>query len=216
MLRKNRLIFLGAPGAGKGTFAKMLKDEFSTVHISTGDLLRDEIERDTELGHKAAEMMEQGQLVPDEVVTGMVKTRLGCKDCRQGYVLDGFPRNVNQAILLDHALSEIGCDLDAAVYFEAPDDLLLKRLTARISCRSCGAIYSELFSPPRRKNICDKCGGELFKRPDDSLETAKQRLQVFYENTSPLIKFYADKGKLATITETEKFAAYAALKQELA
>ncbi len=215
MLKKNKLIFLGAPGAGKGTFAGLLKEEYPIAHISTGDILRGEIEQGSKLGSEAVGLMEKGQLVPDEIVADMVKKRLACSDCLLGFILDGFPRNVNQAKLLEHAIHEIDSRLDAVIYFKVPDDLILQRLTARISCKNCGSIYSKLFSPPQQENICDKCGSELIQRPDDSPDTAKQRLKVFYENTKPLIDFYAEQGLLITILETDKLTAFALLKKEL-
>jgi adenylate kinase len=148
--------------------------------------------------------MEKGELVPDEIVAGMVKSRLVQDDCDNGFILDGFPRTIRQAELLEDALKEIGREIDAVIYFDISDDILLKRLTARISCRQCGRIYNSLFLPPKKKNTCDDCDVDLFQRPDDSLETAKDRLKVFYESTQPLIDYYRSKNLLTSITEVDK------------
>ena len=204
MLRKKNLIFVGAPGAGKGTFSAILLEKHPMAHISTGDILRDEIKRGTRLGQEASELMKAGKLVPDEVVAGMVRARLAQPDCEAGFILDGFPRTVRQADLLAEALGELGKELDAVVYFKVSDEILLKRLTARQNCRQCGEIYNKLYLPSKVENVCDKCGGELFQRPDDSLETAQKRLSVFYEQTAPLIDYYEKLGKLLTIAELDK------------
>ncbi len=215
MLKQKNLIFVGAPGAGKGTFSAWLLEHYDLVHISTGDILRDEIRRDTELGRAASGLMKEGKLVPDEIVAGMVKARLAQPDCDKGFILDGFPRTVHQAELLEAALAETGRKLDRVVLFQVPDEMLLQRLTARLSCRKCGEIYNRLFLPPRQEGVCDKCGGELFQRPDDSLETAKNRLRVFYEQTQPVIDYYARSGKLLTITETDRERIQQLLNREL-
>jgi len=215
MIRKKNLIFLGGPGAGKGTFSAMLTAEEPLAHISTGDMLRSEIAKNSEMGRRAAVIMGRGELVPDEIVAEMVKGRISMPDCENGFILDGFPRTIRQAELLDGAMQDIAKTLDAVIYFKADDELLLKRLTARIACKKCGEIYNRLFAPPKRENNCDKCDGELFQRPDDSLETAKERLKVFYEMTQPLIDYYKKKNLLITIVESEKFRAYAILKKEI-
>ncbi|MDD3154530.1 MAG: adenylate kinase [Victivallaceae bacterium] len=201
---KKNLIFVGAPGAGKGTFSAVLTAEKPYCHISTGDLLRDEIKRDTQLGRSAAGLMKAGKLVPDEVVAAMVESRLAQKDCQEGFILDGYPRTVHQAELLDAVLTKLGKELDRVVLFQVPDEVLLQRLTARESCRKCGEIFNKLFKPSKTAGVCDKCGGELFQRPDDSLETAKNRLKVFYEQTLPVIEYYRAKGKLFTVTALER------------
>ena len=216
MLKQKNLIFVGAPGAGKGTFSALLLEKHPMVHISTGDLLRDEIRRGTELGNQAAGLMKEGKLVPDEVVAGMVRSRLSRPDCADGFILDGFPRTIRQAELLDEALRELGRPLDRVVYFKVDDEVLLQRLTARLNCRKCGAIFNRIFMPPKQEGVCDRCGGELFQRPDDSLETAKSRLEVFYGQTSPLIDYYAAKNLLLAITETDKDAIWRILERELA
>ncbi len=215
MISKKNLIFLGAPGAGKGTGANGLLERESLVHISTGDILRAEIKNGTELGKSASVLMEKGELVPDEIVAGMVKSRLKQPDCQNGFILDGFPRTIKQAELLEEALNEIGKKIDAVIYFDISDDILLKRLTARVSCKQCGRIYNKIFVPPKKENICDDCGIELFQRPDDSLETAKDRLKVFYESTQPLIDYYKEKDLLTSIKEVEKEKMIASLFEKL-
>jgi len=204
MISKKNLIFLGAPGAGKGTGASGLLERESLVHISTGDILRAEIKNGTELGKSAAVLMGKGDLVPDEIVARMVKSRLKQPDCQNGFILDGFPRTIKQAELLEDALKEIGKEIDAVVYFDVSDDILLRRLTARISCKKCGKIYNKLFIPPKKENTCDDCDIELFQRPDDSLETAKDRLKVFYESTQPLIDYYKEKNLLTSVKDIKK------------
>ncbi len=199
MISKRNLVFLGAPGAGKGTLAQILCQEMKLAHISTGDILRAEIKNGTELGKKAQSYVTSGGLVPDDLVADMVAKRLLEKDCQNGFVLDGFPRTVNQADLLEKALSKIGKKLDAVVYFEASEELLIKRLTARLMCKKCNSIYNTLFTPPKAKGVCDKCGTELFQRPDDSLETAKDRLKVYNEQTAPLVPYYDNKKMLSRI-----------------
>ena len=193
-LKKKNLIFFGAPGAGKGTMANALKAVHPVAHISTGDLLRDEIRRDTELGRAASEIMKAGKLVPDEIVADMVRARLSQPDCAKGFILDGYPRTVPQAHLLDKVLADLGLTLDCVVYLKVDDDVILKRLTSRVSCKDCKAIYNLLFMPPKKAGVCDECGGELVQRADDSLETAQNRLKVFYEQTSPLLDLYRERG----------------------
>ena len=161
-LKKKNLIFFGAPGAGKGTMANALKAVHPVAHISTGDLLRDEIKRDTELGRAASEIMKAGKLVPDEIVADMVRARLSQPDCANGFILDGYPRTVPQAHLLDKVLADLGLTLDCVVYLKVADDVILQRLTARVSCKDCKAIYNRLFMPPKKEGICDQCGGEIY------------------------------------------------------
>ena len=214
-LKKKNLIFFGAPGAGKGTFAGALKAVHPVAHISTGDLLRDEIKRDSELGRAASGIMKAGKLVPDDIVAGMVRARLSQPDCQAGFILDGYPRTVAQAHLLDQVLKDLGMTLDRVVYLKVPDDVILQRLTARVSCKQCKAIYNKIFMPPKRDGICDACGGELIQRADDSLETAKNRLKVFYEQTSPLLALYRERGLVFEITELDKDKATGLLLAEL-
>ena len=204
---KRNLIFLGAPGAGKGTFANMLTDEISIAHISTGEIFRNEIKNETELGKTAKKYVESGNLVPDEIVAEMVSKRLNDADCNKGFILDGFPRTINQAKLLTDALEKISKTIDAVIYFDAGDELLLKRLTARLTCRKCNGNFNKVFSPPKVENICDKCGSELYQRADDSLETAQSRLSLYKEQTEPLVTYYEDKGLLHTLnSERDKNA----------
>lgn len=216
MLKQKNLIFIGAPGAGKGTIANVLLAKYPLAHISTGDLLRNEIKNDTSLGRQAAEIMKAGKLVPDDLVTGMVRSRLAQSDCQNGFILDGFPRTLNQADLLGKVLKELNNQLSRVIYLKVSDDILLQRLTARQNCKKCGEIYNKLFMPSKVEGVCDKCGGELFQRPDDSLETAKSRLKVFYQETQPLIDYYEKQGLLLTITSTDKDEIIATLEKELA
>lgn len=199
MTRKMNLVFLGPPGAGKGTLAQMLSKEVSSAHISTGDILREEIKNETELGKKAKHYVTTGGLVPDELVADMVGFRLTKDDCAKGFILDGFPRTVPQAKLLEDALKKIRKKLDLVIYFKAGEELLLKRLTARITCRKCNANFNKIFSPPKKDMFCDFCEGELYQRADDSLETAKSRLKVYSEQTEPLISYYEERRLLVTL-----------------
>lgn len=217
MLKKRNLIFLGAPGAGKGTLADMLAEEFGLAHISTGDILRGEIKKGTELGKKAQELVTSGGLVPDELVADMVANRLKDDDCMKGFILDGFPRTLNQAELLEKGLAKIAKKIDRVVLFEVGEELLIQRLTARILCRKCNANFNKMFSPPAKEGICDKCGGELYQRPDDTLEKAQYRLKVYNEQTAPLIPYYSEKKMLSAIDAGQpKDKSYPALLRELA
>ncbi len=198
-LRKKNLVFLGAPGAGKGTIAKEMVAKYHIAHISTGDILRADAAAQTEAGKQAEAMMKSGQLVPDDLVADMVRRRIAAPDCKSGFILDGFPRTIRQAELLEDALSEQKISLDLVVYLEVDDETLLARLTARMNCRKCDAIYNKLTRPPKVAGVCDVCGGELFQRPDDSLETAKSRLKVFYNQTAPLVDYYRKNGLLFTL-----------------
>ena len=214
-LKKKNLIFFGAPGAGKGTMANALKAVHPVAHISTGDLLRDEIRRDTELGRAASEIMKAGKLVPDEIVADMVRARLSQPDCANGFILDGYPRTVPQAHLLDKVLADLGLTLDCVVYLKVDDDVILKRLTSRVSCKDCKAIYNLLFMPPKKAGVCDECGGELVQRADDSLETAQNRLKVFYEQTSPLLDLSRERGLVYERSELDLDKATRQLLDEL-
>lgn len=197
-----RLVLLGAPGAGKGTQAKKLIEKYGIPQISTGDLLRAAVSAGTQLGKEAKSYMDKGELVPDRVVLGMVEERLKQDDCRKGYILDGFPRNVAQAEALDEMLSGLGMALDAALSVDVPFDDLMKRLTGRRTCKSCGQMYNVYFNPPKKDGICDKCGGELFQRDDDKEETIKKRLEVYNSQTAPLIEYYGKKGILKSVNGT--------------
>ena len=198
-LKKKNLIFLGAPGAGKGTIAKEMVAKYHIAHISTGDILRGEVAAGTPAGKQAEKLINAGQLVPGELVAGMVRRRIAEPDCRRGFILDGFPRTIRQAELLEDAMAELKISPDLVIYLEVDDETLLRRLTARLNCRKCDAIFNKLSRPPKKEGACDICGGELFQRPDDSLETAKSRLKVFYEQTAPLVDYYRKNGLLFTL-----------------
>ena len=193
------LLIMGPPGAGKGTQAETLTAKLDIPHISTGDMFRKAISEGTELGKKAKEYMDAGQLVPDEVTIGIVKERLSEEDCRKGFLLDGFPRTVPQAEALEGILRELGMELDAVLNVAVPDEKLVARLTGRRICRQCGASYHVLYNAPKQEGICDACQGELYQRSDDSEETATNRLSVYHQNTAPLIDFYAKRGLLKEI-----------------
>jgi adenylate kinase len=193
------LVLLGGPGAGKGTQAERLALALSIPQVSTGDLFREHLKRETELGLLARGYMERGELVPDEVTVAMVRERLALPDAAQGAILDGFPRTVAQAEALEALLSEMGTSLAVVPYIKVDEDVLLARLAGRWTCRACGAMYHQVFSRPKEPGICDRCGGELYQRPDDTPETQKHRIEVYFEQTAPLIDFYREKGLLAEI-----------------
>jgi adenylate kinase len=193
------LVLLGGPGAGKGTQAELLSAALGIPQVSTGDLFRWNLKNETELGLLAKGYMERGELVPDEVTVGMVRERLSRPDCAAGAILDGFPRTVAQAEALEALLDDLGSRLAAVPYIEVPEDVLLARLAGRWTCKVCGAMYHQLFSPSRQAGVCDKCGGELYQRPDDTPETQKHRIQVYFEQTAPLIDYYRQKGLLAKV-----------------
>ena len=193
------IIFLGAPGAGKGTQAAELARERQLVHIATGDLFRQALERKTELGLKAKSYMEKGVLVPSQITIAMVLERLAEPDCAGGAILDGFPRNLEQAEALDKALSQKGKAIDKVVYIKVSEEELLKRLSGRWICRRCQAPYHATDSPPRVWGKCDRCGGELYQRPDDNETSIKKRLEVYFAETAPLIDYYNQEGKLLEI-----------------
>ena len=202
MLKQKNLIFVGAPGAGKGTFSALLLERHPMAHISTGDILRDEIKRDTELGREAAKLMKEGKLVPDEVIAGMVRTRLAQPDCENGYVLDGFPRTIPQAEVLDEALTKLGEKIDYAINVDVPDENIVRRMSGRRACLKCGATYHIEHIPPKTEGICDTCGSELVLREDDKPETVLNRLKVYHDQTQPLIDFYTAKGVLQSVDGT--------------
>ncbi|MDL1971787.1 MAG: adenylate kinase [Deltaproteobacteria bacterium] len=193
------LIFLGPPGAGKGTQAKMLVERYGIPQVSTGDILRAAVAEGTELGKKAKEYMEAGKLVPDEVVIGIIEERLKQSDCEKGFILDGFPRTVPQAEALDKVLEKMGRKIDHVLTLDVPEEELIRRLTGRRTCKKCGAMYHIIFNPPKVEGVCDKCGGELYQRPDDNEETVRSRLSVYEQQTSPLIDFYEKKGLVRKI-----------------
>ena len=193
------IIFLGAPGAGKGTQASIVAQKLELVHIASGDLFRQAMEQGTELGIQAKSYMEKGKLVPDEITIRMVLERISAPDCDSGLVLDGFPRNLEQAKALDKALTEQHKAIDRAVYIKVSEEELLKRLSGRWICRNCQAPYHTISSPPEIEGKCDKCGGELYQRPDDAVETVKKRLEVYFAQTTPLIDYYTRVGKLLEV-----------------
>jgi adenylate kinase len=197
-----RLVLLGAPGAGKGTQAKMLIDKFGIPQISTGDILRKAVADGTPLGKEAKSYMDSGGLVPDSVVIGLVKERLGQDDCQKGYILDGFPRTTPQAEALDTELAAMSTPLTNALSVDVPMDDLMKRLTGRRTCNSCQQMYNVHFSPPQKDGVCDKCGGELMQRDDDKEDTIRNRLDVYEKSTAPLIEYYNGKGILKSVNGT--------------
>lgn len=194
-----RIVLLGAPGSGKGTQSKFLVEHYKVPQISTGDLLRAQVAADTPLGRKAKEAMDHGQLVSDDIVLGMIRERLAEDDTRDGFILDGFPRNLAQASALDAMLADIDKPLQAAILLDVPFEDLMQRLTGRMTCTKCGAVYNKYTHAPRKAGVCDVCGGELTQRADDNEETVGKRLRVFEEQTAPLINFYKAEGKLQTI-----------------
>lgn len=194
-----RLVLLGAPGAGKGTQAKRLIEKYGIPQISTGDILRQNVADGTPLGKEAKSYMDKGELVPDRIILGLVGDRLKKDDCKKGYILDGFPRNIAQAEALDKMLNDLNMPLTAALSVDVPFDDLMKRLTGRRTCRNCGQMFNIYFSPPKKDGVCDKCGGELYQRDDDKEETIKKRLEVYEASTAPLIDYYHKKGILKSV-----------------
>ena len=188
------IILMGPPGAGKGTQAEKVMREFNLQHISTGDMLRSAVKEETPLGVKAKEYMERGALVPDDIVIGLIKERLARADCAGGGLLDGFPRTVEQAEALEHVLNDLLLQIDAVINVDVAADELLNRLTGRRVCRNCSSTYHLKFNPPRVRNICDHCSGELYQRSDDTVETVKERLGVYSRQTFPLIEYYQRKN----------------------
>ena len=197
-----KIIMLGAPGAGKGTQAKMIAEKYSIPHISTGDIFRANIKNGTELGMEAKKYMDQGLLVPDELTVKILLDRVAKDDCKKGYVLDGFPRTIPQAEVLDKALSELGDKIDYAINVEVPDENIIKRMGGRRACLSCGATYHIEHIPPKKEGVCDRCGEALVLRDDDKEETVKNRLNVYHEQTQPLIEYYTGKGILKEVDGT--------------
>ena len=215
MLTKKNLIFLGGPGAGKGTVSNAMIAKYGVAHISTGDILRAEVAKGTPAGKEAGAIMKSGGLVPDAMVCGMVGERLKEPDCDKGFILDGFPRTIAQAETLAEILVNMGKKIDAGIYLNVSDEISLQRLTARMNCRGCDAIYNKIFMKPAVEGICDKCGSELYQRADDSLETAKSRLAVFHKQTQPLIDYYEKLGLLYSCKSTELEEIVAELAQVL-
>lgn len=198
-----KVIMLGAPGAGKGTQAQRIAQKWNVPHISTGDIFRANIKNGTKLGTKAKEFMDQGLLVPDELVVDLVADRVKDDDCKNGYVLDGFPRTIPQAKALDEALSAMDEKIDYAVNVEVPDENIISRMSGRRACVNCGATYHLVYIPTKAEGICDKCGSDLILRDDDKPETVKKRLDVYHEQTWPLINYYTDKKILVEVDGTQ-------------
>jgi adenylate kinase len=194
-----RLILLGPPGAGKGTQAKMLKEKFRIPQISTGDILRQAVKENTELGAHAKKIMDAGQLVPDDVVNGLIKERIRQADCKAGFILDGFPRNITQAEKLSETLDQMDLKIDKVIDLEVNAEEVVNRLTGRTTCPECGAMFHHLSRPPKVSGVCDSCKGKLEQRPDDNRETIHERLKVYMESTAPLKEFYQKKGCLKMV-----------------
>lgn len=195
---------MGLPGAGKGTQAEKIVQKYQIPHISTGDMFRQAIKDGTELGLKAKSYMDKGELVPDEVTVGIVRERLSKSDCQAGFLLDGFPRTVQQAESLDQILNDLNKKIDYCIHINVDKNILMERLTGRRICKSCGATYHLVFNPPQVANTCDKCGGELYQRPDDHAETVQNRLDVNVKQMKPLLDFYASKDMLKTINGVQE------------
>ena len=198
-----KIIMLGAPGAGKGTQAKMIAEKYGIPHVSTGDIFRANIKNGTELGKKAKQYMDQGALVPDELTCDLVMDRIQQDDCKNGFVLDGFPRTIPQAEALDAALGKINEKMDYAIDVDVPDENIVNRMSGRRACLNCGATYHLISIPPKVEGICDRCGSEIVLREDDKPETVQKRLKVYHEQTQPLIEYYSGKGVLKEVDGTQ-------------
>ena len=210
-----KLILLGAPGAGKGTVAKLLTKMDGSVQISTGDILRGAVAAGTELGKQAEAAMKAGDLVSDDLIMGIMKDRLQEDDCKNGYLLDGFPRTIPQAEALKKLLADMGEELDFVVNIDVPRDVILDRLTTRRTCEDCGAIYNVKSNPPKVEGVCDACGGKVVQRDDETEEAISNRLDVYNEKTAPLADFYEKEGMLLTVTATSSDAVIDAIKEKL-
>jgi adenylate kinase len=193
------IILMGPPGAGKGTQAEQIKAAYPIPHISTGDMFREAVSNGTEMGIEAKKYMDAGKLVPDAVTIGIVEERLAKPDCQTGFMLDGFPRTIIQAEALDKALSKMGKNLEAAINISVPSEILIDRMSGRVSCQECKAVYNTRFNPPLKADVCDKCGGNLIHRDDDKEETVRNRLQVYMDQTTPLLDYYQKQSKLFDI-----------------
>lgn len=198
-----KIIMLGAPGAGKGTQAKQIADKYSIPHISTGDIFRANLKAGTELGMKAKEYMDQGLLVPDELTCDLVMDRIAQDDCKNGFVLDGFPRTIPQAEALDAALTKIDQKMDYAVDVDVPDENIINRMSGRRACLNCGATYHIVSIPTKVEGVCDRCGNQVVLRDDDQPETVQKRLEVYHAQTQPLIDYYKKQGILKSVDGTQ-------------
>lgn len=198
-----KIIMLGAPGAGKGTQAHMIAEKYHLPHVSTGDIFRANIKNGTELGKEAKSYMDRGELVPDELTVRILLDRVAQDDCKNGYILDGFPRNIPQAEVLEKELEKLGDRIDVAIDMEVPDESIIRRMSGRRACVSCGATYHIVNVPPKKEGVCDVCGEALVLRDDDKEETVQKRLDVYHEQTQPLIDFYTKKGILKTVDGTQ-------------
>ena len=210
-----KLILLGAPGAGKGTVAKLLTKLDGSVQISTGDILRGAVAAGTELGKKAEAAMKAGDLVSDDLIMGIMAERLKEDDCKAGYLLDGFPRTIPQAEALKVMLAEMGEELDCAVEIDVPRDVILDRLTTRRTCTGCGEIYNVKSNPPKTEGVCDKCGGDVVQRDDETEEAISNRLEVYNDQTAPLVDFYKNEGMLLSVAATSSDAVIDAIKEKI-
>ena len=199
MAEAARVVLLGPPGAGKGTQAKLLVEQYGACQVSTGDILRKAVVEQTPLGKQAAGYINRGALVPDGVIVDLVAERLKDPDCQNGFILDGFPRTIPQAEGLDRILNQSGQSLNRVISVEVPKDVLIERLAGRRTCRNCGALAHVIFDPPKREGVCDRCGGELYQRNDDREETVAHRLQVYENQTAPLVDYYRKRGVLREI-----------------
>ena len=199
MAKGARVVLLGPPGAGKGTQAKLLQEEFAACQISTGDILRKAVVERTPLGKEAAQYLDSGALVPDDVIVKLVAERLKEKDCERGFILDGFPRTIPQAGSLDAILKQMGLSLNRVLSVRVPRAVIIERLAGRRSCKNCGALSHIAFSPSKRSGICDRCGGELYQRQDDDEETIANRLKVYENQTAPLVEYYRERDLLLEI-----------------
>jgi adenylate kinase len=193
------IVLLGPPGAGKGTQAKLIVDQTGLVHISSGDIFRENTKNQTELGIQAQSYMKKGELVPDDLTIAMIRERFTRPDCVNGAILDGFPRTPAQADALENMLADFGSQVDLVPFITAPDDILIERLCGRWTCPTCGYVYHEKFSPPKQAGVCDNDGAQLYQRDDDKSDTVVRRIQVYFAQTAPLIAYYRDRGKLAEI-----------------
>ena len=208
--RSLNLVLLGPPGSGKGTQAKVLAERYQIPHVSTGDMLREEVRKETSLGLKAKEIMDRGELLPDEVMAAMILKRLDQEDCARGVILDGYPRTVEQAQVLDGILAELGRTLERVILVDVPDEEIVRRLGGRRSCPKCGRVYHVVYNPPKDGKTCDDCGVELVQRDDDREEVIRERLRQYHEKTAPLVDFYANRGLLARVDGAQSMEAVTA------